>query len=171
MGWNYGLILTLDGVTPSENHRAPPERRHVQADSVRRGPLARARRRASSARDRVRATPGGRLAYRVVVGVVGTAITAGGLLLVPLPGPGWLIVFVGLAILASEFAWAQRLLEFGRERLRRWTGWLARRSVAVRWLVAAATGAFVLAFAYLMLLVSGWRDQVPEGWLPVLPWP
>jgi len=169
MGWNYGLILTLDGVTPSENHRAPPERRHVQADSVRRGPLARLRRGASSARDRVRATPGGRLAYRVVVGVVGTAITAGGLLLVPLPGPGWLIVFVGLAILASEFVWAQRLLGFGRERLRRWTAWLGRRSPVVRLLVAAVTGAFVLAVAYLTVALSGLRDWLPEGWLPLPP--
>jgi uncharacterized protein (TIGR02611 family) len=33
-----------------------------------------------------------------------------GLLLVPLPGPGWATVFEGLGILATEFRWADRLL-------------------------------------------------------------
>jgi len=41
-----------------------------------------------------------------------------GLALVPLPGPGWLIVFLGLGIMATEFAWAERLLDFGRRTLR-----------------------------------------------------
>jgi len=35
----------------------------------------------------------------------------GGLALVPLPGPGWAIVFVGLGMLALEFKWAENLME------------------------------------------------------------
>ena len=34
-----------------------------------------------------------------------------GLALVPLPGPGWAIVFIGLGMLALEFEWAENLME------------------------------------------------------------
>lgn len=50
------------------------------------------------------------LMWRIGVGVIGGAITAIGVIALIGPGPGWLIVFVGLGILASEFAWAERAL-------------------------------------------------------------
>lgn len=37
-------------------------------------------------------------------------ITLFGVVALVAPGPGWLIIFTGLGILASEFAWAARLL-------------------------------------------------------------
>jgi uncharacterized protein (TIGR02611 family) len=40
--------------------------------------------------------------------VVGSVIVVAGLLMVVLPGPGWLTVFAGLALLGREFAWARR---------------------------------------------------------------
>ena len=70
-----------------------------------------------------------RLAYRIGVGVLGGVVTIGGLLLVPLPGPGWLIVFLGLAILGTEFAWAKRLAAVVKRQLARfWAWWSARRA-------------------------------------------
>jgi uncharacterized protein (TIGR02611 family) len=70
-----------------------------------------------------------RRGYRVLVGVLGGVIAVGGLLLVPLPGPGWLIVFLGLAILGTEFAWAKRLAAFTKRQLARfWAWWKARRA-------------------------------------------
>ena len=33
-----------------------------------------------------------------------------GIALLVLPGPGWLLIFIGLAILATEYVWAERLL-------------------------------------------------------------
>ncbi len=47
---------------------------------------------------------------RVVVGFVGGLITLIGVVALVAPGPGWLIIFTGLGILASEFAWAARVL-------------------------------------------------------------
>ena len=44
-------------------------------------------------------------AYRMGVAALGVTVVIVGLILVPLPGPGWLIVFCGLAILATEFHW------------------------------------------------------------------
>jgi uncharacterized protein (TIGR02611 family) len=104
-----------------------------------------------------------------MVGLVGTAIAVGGLFLVPLPGPGWLIVFVGLAILASEFAWAQQVLDFGRDRLRRWTRWLRRQRLWVRGLVTLGAALVVAAAVYGAALVSGVPRWVPAPWVPPLP--
>jgi uncharacterized protein (TIGR02611 family) len=56
-------------------------------------------------------------------------IAAGGLLLIAgiamlaLPGPGWLTIAAGLAILATEFAWARRALD----QLKDGAGWLGRK--------------------------------------------
>ncbi|MBA2697038.1 MAG: PGPGW domain-containing protein, partial [Actinobacteria bacterium] len=47
---------------------------------------------------------------RFAVTLVGAAVVILGVVLMPLPGPGLLIVAVGLAILATEYAWARRLL-------------------------------------------------------------
>jgi TerC family integral membrane protein len=51
-----------------------------------------------------------RAARRVVVGVVGTTVLALGVAMLVLPGPGLMVIPVGLAILASEFVWARRWL-------------------------------------------------------------
>jgi len=59
------------------------------------------------------------------VTIVGVAVIVAGMILLPLPGPGWLIIFAGLGILATEYTWAARLLGWVRERLRRWTRWAA----------------------------------------------
>lgn len=59
----------------------------------------------------------GRNAKRVAITVAGFAVIVVGLILVPLPGPGWLIVFGGLAILATEYVWARRLLDFAKNKV------------------------------------------------------
>jgi uncharacterized protein (TIGR02611 family) len=73
---------------------------------------------------------------------------------VPLPGPGWLIVFLGLGILATEFSWAERLLGFGRRTLRSWLHWLGRQRLAVRALVSLVTLLFVVGVVGLTLQLS-----------------
>lgn len=68
-------------------------------------------------------------AYRTGVGVIGGVLAVGGLLLVPLPGPGWLIVFLGLAVLGTEFHWARRAATWLKRMLDRfWAWWRARRA-------------------------------------------
>jgi tellurite resistance protein TerC len=53
---------------------------------------------------------------RVAVLIVGTAVLLAGLLMLVGPGPGFIVVFAGLAILATEFLWARRLLRRMREK-------------------------------------------------------
>jgi len=67
--------------------------------------------------------------YKTVITVLGVAVVVIGLILVPLPGPGWLIVFIGLTILGSEYHWARRLTSWLRMQLARfWAWWKARRA-------------------------------------------
>lgn len=47
---------------------------------------------------------------KVVIAVVGITVAAIGIALLVLPGPGILVVLLGLAILGAEFAWARTLL-------------------------------------------------------------
>lgn len=54
------------------------------------------------------------LVKRVLVGFVGGLVTLIGVVALVAPGPGWLIIFTGLGILASEFAWAARVLTSAR---------------------------------------------------------
>ena len=61
-------------------------------------------------RARAKTTPAGELAWRIGVAVLGGTITVLGAIFLITPGPGWLISFAGLGILASEFAWADRAL-------------------------------------------------------------
>ena len=68
--------------------------------------------------------------YRFAVGVLGTVIVFLGLMLVPLPGPGWLIVFLGLAILGTEFPAAHRVSAFLTRMLTRIWNWWRSRGVA-----------------------------------------
>lgn len=52
-----------------------------------------------------------RNAKRFLVLVLGCSVLGAGLAMLVLPGPGVLIIIVGLAILATEFAWAERALD------------------------------------------------------------
>ena len=48
---------------------------------------------------------------RVVVAMFGFLVVLAGLAMLVLPGPGLLVIAIGLGILALEFVWAERLLE------------------------------------------------------------
>lgn len=72
--------------------------------------------------------------------MTGSCIVLLGLVLVPLPGPGWPIVFAGLVVLSSEFAWAGRVrrgVEGRAGDVLRWSA-AAPRSVRATLSVASA---------------------------------
>lgn len=60
----------------------------------------------------------GRL-YRIVFTVAGFTVLVAGLGMLVLPGPGLVVIVVGLAILALEFAWAERMLERAVDKMER----------------------------------------------------
>ena len=53
---------------------------------------------------------------RVAVAVIGGALTLAGVALLVLPGPGFVLVAAGLAILATKFAWAARPLAYAKDK-------------------------------------------------------
>ena len=58
----------------------------------------------------------GRNAKRVAVTVIGLVVVLAGVLMLVLPGPGILAIIAGLAILATEYVWAERLLHAAKTR-------------------------------------------------------
>ena len=123
-------------------------------------------------RRKIRSNRPSRLIYRLVVAVIGLVIVAVGLIMVPFPGPGWLVVFIGLAVWASEFERAQRLLRLATGTLEAWTRWLIRQPWWMRGLVLLITIATVAAVFWLLLLIIGvpvyFPDLVQE-WLKKVP--
>ncbi|MGY1454894.1 TIGR02611 family protein [Streptomyces sp. SS8] len=57
------------------------------------------------------------LSWQVGVFLVGLAIVFAGVLMLALPGPGWLVIFTGLAVWATEFVWAQIVLRWTRRKV------------------------------------------------------
>jgi uncharacterized protein (TIGR02611 family) len=123
-------------------------------------------------RARIKRNPTTRRVYRILVGVLGLAVMALGVVAIPAPGPGWAIVFVGLAILASEFEKADQLLTFARRHVQRWTGWIGDQALWLRMLIGLATLVLVLAvfWTYFALLgVPTWFPGAVESRLHGLP--
>ena len=87
---------------------------------------------------------------RVLTAIIGGAVVLIGVVLIPYPGPGWLVVFAGFAILATEFEFAQKALDWLHEKYDGWVAWLTRQHVAIRILVIAFTGLVVLTTIWLL---------------------
>jgi tellurite resistance protein TerC len=58
---------------------------------------------------------------RIVVGVIGGTVTLIGIALIVLPGPAFIVIPIGLSILATEFVWAKRWLAKARAMTSRFT--------------------------------------------------
>jgi len=91
-----------------------------------------------------------RRAKRAGIGFIGMIVVMIGIVAIPYPGPGWLIVFAGLAILSTEFEWAQRLLGYARGKYDAWTDWLKRQSLAIKALFVIMTTIVVVATLWLL---------------------
>lgn len=100
-------------------------------------------------RDKLRDRRIADLTYRVVVAIVGLVVLAAGIVAIPYPGPGWAIVFIGLGILASEFAWAHRLLTYVRKRYDAVMAWFGRQGRWVQALGIAFTAVVVVGTLWL----------------------
>lgn len=114
-------------------------------------------------RRRLRANPATARVYRIGVFVVGLVVLCGGLLLIPFPGPGWLIVIAGLAIWSTEFERAQRVLDFVKRHLRLWEEWVKRQNPVVKVLVGLVGIVFIATVLWLTFRFSGIPGFFPDG--------
>ena len=102
--------------------------------------------------------------WQAAVLLLGFGLVGAGLAMLVLPGPGWATIILGLIVLASEYAWARRLLD----PVRRWAKKAAdaaldprvrRRNLIIgSVIVLAMVGAgawYVTAFGFSLHPVSG----------------
>ena len=121
----------------------------------------------SQFRAKIAARPAVDRTYRIAVAFVGIAVLALGIVLIPYPGPGWVVVFTGLGILASEFAWAKRLLAYAKDKYDAFMTWFGKQSMFVRAIGVVVTTVVVLATLWLLGAlgtVAGWVG-LDQAWL------
>ncbi|MBE1488630.1 uncharacterized protein (TIGR02611 family) [Plantactinospora soyae] len=111
----------------------------------------------------IRANPTGRIALKVFVAVAGAIVVTLGLALIPLPGPGWLIVIGGLGIWAVEFHWAKRLLNFTRRHVQGWARWVRDQSLLVRLVIGSVGLVFVALVVWLSVRASFGIDLIAQA--------
>ena len=98
---------------------------------------------------------------RFAIGLAGGVVLLVGIIAIPYPGPGWLIVFAGLAILSREFTWAKRALKFGRAKYEEWNAWVARQHWSVKALTFTLTAIIVILTIWLLNgygLINSWLN-------------
>lgn len=100
------------------------------------------------------------IAIRVGTIVVGFIVLIGGLAMMILPGPGILGIIAGLGILSRELAWAERMLEYAKEKAR-----VEELKQQPRWVQVATWSATIAAIAASLWYVF-LADPKPE----LLPW-
>ncbi len=120
-------------------------------------------------RRQLRARPRLRGAYRAGVGVTGISIMLLAIAIGWLPGPGGIPLFlVGLAVLATEFVWASRVLRQADRTARQAARWSARQPRWVHRLMAAGLAAGICFGLWLVMAIFGRPGWLP-AWLDVLP--
>lgn len=116
-------------------------------------------------RRRIRENPRKLLFYRIGVGVLGGLLIIAAPLTGWLPGPGGIPLFIaGLAVLASEFEWAQRLLYRVKEWVKALTAWTGKQPAWLKALGTVALFVCVLVGIWLYFAVLGVPGWLPDGW-------
>lgn len=107
------------------------------------------------------------LITKVVVTMVGVLVMLAGLIMMVTPGPGIVGLLVGLAILSTEWRWADRWLDSARAAARRAADKAREMDPTVRrQRVALTASATLLALlvAVLLLDLFGWPGLAIDGW-------
>ena len=99
--------------------------------------------------------------YRIGFAAVGVVVLLAGLVMLVTPGPAFVLIPIGLAMLSLEFLWAERLLERSLEQAAAAQEKAAQTTRAQRILGALAAA---LAVAACVLAVLWWDIPVlPDG--------
>lgn len=98
---------------------------------------------------------------KTLITLLGWSVLLLGVVMIPYPGPGWLVVFLGLSILAKEFDWAQDIHDFTHSKYREWQRWLGRQPVYIRAIFWSLTFLTVVITVWLVNgygLLNAWFD-------------
>ncbi|MFJ6606515.1 TIGR02611 family protein [Streptomyces lydicus] len=100
------------------------------------------------------------LSWQVGVFLVGLAVVVGGVIMLPLPGPGWLVIFAGMAIWATEFVWAQLVLRWAKRKVTEATRKALDPKVRRRNIILITAGLVIIA-ALLAVYVGKFGFAMP----------
>ncbi|MCD8561648.1 PGPGW domain-containing protein [Candidatus Saccharibacteria bacterium] len=94
------------------------------------------------------------IARKLFVGVGGTLLVLVGVILLPTPAPeGWLIIFAGIAFLATEFSFAKNILKHARRFQERWAYWFKKQPA---WFQAGFSVLMILVVIVALVLTIWW---------------
>jgi uncharacterized protein (TIGR02611 family) len=90
---------------------------------------------------------------KVLVGFAGWIVILAGAVMIPFPGPGWVVVFIGFAILATEFDWARDAQQFVKRHYDAWQKWFLQQPWYVKAIFTILT---FLTASVIVWLVNGY---------------
>lgn len=104
------------------------------------------------------------LSWQVGIFVVGLAVVVAGIIMLPLPGPGWVVIFGGMAIWATEFVWAQLVLRWTKRKVTEAAQRALDPKVRRRNIILTAIGLVIIAaimvfYVWKFGLVMPWKIE------------
>ena len=94
--------------------------------------------------------------YRIGFAIVGATVTLAGITMLVTPGPAFVVIPIGLAMLALEFAWAERLLDRALDQAE-----IAQRKAAEATRAQQILGAIATALAIAAALTAWLLWEIP----------
>ena len=104
--------------------------------------------------------------WRGIILVVGLTMVGLGIFFLLFPGPGWAVIIVGLIVLATEYAWAQRILNPVRE----FSSRIARLVVSQEYRAKRANVILVITIVIVTIAYAYWAKwgATMQGFEPIL---
>jgi uncharacterized protein (TIGR02611 family) len=104
------------------------------------------------------------LSWQVGVFVVGLAVVVAGVIMLPLPGPGWVVIFGGMAIWATEFVWAQLVLRWTKRKVteaaqRALDPRVRRRNIVLTSIGLVVVGVLIGVYVWKFGFVMPWKIE------------
>lgn len=104
---------------------------------------------------------------RALLILLGWTVLLLGIVMIPAPGPGWAVVFIGLSILARELTWAHRLHEYTKRQYQGWRVWFRAQPRYIKILFSTLS---VMTFVLILWLINAFWFvayvlQVDAPWL------
>ena len=104
--------------------------------------------------------------WRAIILVVGLTMLGLGLFFLLFPGPGWAVIIVGLIVLATEYAWAQRLLNPVKE----FSSRIARMAMGEEYRTKRSNIVLIFTFVIVSIAYAYWArwGATMQGFEPIL---
>lgn len=104
--------------------------------------------------------------WRGIILVVGLTMVGIGIFFLLFPGPGWAVIFFGLIVLATEYAWAQRMLH----PVRQFSSHLTRLFVSNEYRAKRSNVILVVTIVIVVLAYMYWAKwgATMRGFEPIL---